>query len=119
MIPDVVEDWRARAACSDADPETFFPEKYRDERLLREARDHCDVCPVWETCLTLAVGVPGPFDRDGIFGGLTPAERADLRGPQPRMLPGEYGEWRGGDPDRRRTRSADVEDKWGDEAQSA
>lgn len=68
------EDWRARAACRDEDPELFFPIGNSLPALKQEAEAKavCIRCPSRAACLDFAqqqeVG-------DGIYGGLTAGER--------------------------------------------
>lgn len=71
--------WRQRAACTDHDPETWFPvvlesgiSSHRNP-AVREAVHICQSCPVAQECLQWADtnGI-----RHGIWGGRTPQERA-------------------------------------------
>lgn len=76
----IQDDVFATAACRDADTELFFPPT---KATYAEARPICASCPLAtkQTCLTLAMRAEegsGPSGRYGMFGGLTPAERADL-----------------------------------------
>lgn len=82
-----MSDWRARAACAkrgQPDDETWFPDlvvkrgRTRGAAIAR-ARAICDQCPVQVDCLLFALAMPSVLDRTGIYGGLTPDERADLR----------------------------------------
>ena len=70
-------DWRSRAACRDADPETFFPVAEAGpayERQVAEAKAVCAGCPVRSECLDEALArIP-----EGVAAGLTPAERRRL-----------------------------------------
>lgn len=74
-------DWRDVAACRQPglDPETFFPitmENRRNDDPWGSARDVCAWCPSVEPCLIYAL------DNDlrgGMFAGLTPDERAEIR----------------------------------------
>jgi WhiB family redox-sensing transcriptional regulator len=70
-------DWRADAACRDADPELFFPDDdIRSARArVKTAKLICRGCPVSATCLSLAL-VNG--QEAGIWGGLTEDERRRL-----------------------------------------
>jgi WhiB family transcriptional regulator, redox-sensing transcriptional regulator len=70
-------DWRADAACRDADPDLFFSDD--DNRF---ARDHvktakliCRGCVVSATCLNWALA---SGQEAGIWGGLTEDERHRL-----------------------------------------
>jgi len=75
-------DWRADAACRNADPELFFPDG--DVRFARAqvktAKLICRGCPVSATCLSWALA---SGQEAGIWGGLTEEERRRLsrRGP--------------------------------------
>jgi hypothetical protein len=74
----VIEDWRLRAACRDADPELFFPTATTGpayESQVHGAKVVCAGCPVREECLSEALSrIPC-----GIAGGLTEQERRALR----------------------------------------
>lgn len=78
--------WADRAACKGVDTAVFFPEiPYGDTRkhYWHRARTYCETCPVRADCLAFCL----PFERaagrrDGMWGGLTPQERADLDRPQ-------------------------------------
>lgn len=70
----------ANATCKDTATETFFPPT---KATYAEARPLCAACPLAtkQTCLDLAMRAEdgsGPSGRYGMFGGLTPTERADL-----------------------------------------
>lgn len=73
-----VDQWRAEAACKDEDPELFFPTGSGQSYVwqLYEAKRVCLSCPVSSTCLDVAL--KGNCD-DGIWGGLDPNERLELR----------------------------------------
>ena len=61
-----------------SDPEAWFS---GNPRAIAAAKEVCGTCPERQGCLTMAlraeVGEPVSL-RFGIFGGLTPAERAAL-----------------------------------------
>lgn len=71
-------DWRDSAACRTEDPELFFPAGNTGPWLVQIARAKqiCGSCPVLEDCLRYAWDAN---PSDGIFGGLTDAERLRLR----------------------------------------
>jgi WhiB family redox-sensing transcriptional regulator len=71
-------DWLARAACTDSDPELFFPLSPADCALTRLAVQVCASCPVRAPCLQAALGDPRTA---GIWGGTTEEERAAMRRP--------------------------------------
>ena len=67
------DDWRADAACRDADVAIFFPAT--DEEAA-PARAICATCPVRVDCLEFALATR---EDDGVWGGLTETERRRLR----------------------------------------
>lgn len=72
-------EWRTRAACRAEDPELFFPlgsAGPESERQSRQAKEVCARCMVRFDCLEFAV-VNG--ETEGIWGGMTPAERLRIR----------------------------------------
>jgi len=86
-------DWRADAACRDADPDLFFPDDdIRPGRgSVKQAKSICRGCPVSAACLNwaLVIGAAG-----GIWGGLTEPERRGLsrRGRRSRP-PADFRTW--------------------------
>lgn len=70
-------DWRHRAACRSEDPELFFPVGDDGPALARvaEAKAVCARCVVTAECLSFALVAIS----DGVAGGLTARERAQLR----------------------------------------
>ena len=71
-------DWRDAAACRDADPELFFPDRdIRSARAqVKTAKLMCRGCPVTATCLNWALA---SGQEAGIWGGLTEDERHRLQ----------------------------------------
>jgi Transcription factor WhiB len=71
--------WQYDAACQDApDPDVFFPGKGEDGGAAKQV---CAACPVTSECLDFALAtMPHPDMDFGVYGGLTPPERARLRG---------------------------------------
>ena len=95
-----MSDWLSDAACLDDDPEDYFPAQYgRHLGALRGPQETCRTCPVQERCLDLVMALPPYLDIVGIFGGLTPSDRRDLRA-EPMTDPTHevYGWLRGGPP---------------------
>lgn len=68
-------EWAHRAACLDADPEVFFPEKGRRD-AADEAKAICAECPVAWECLEYALANNEGW---GVWGGLSERERRRLR----------------------------------------
>ena len=73
--------WVDQASCADADSDLFFPGRLEGFRY-DAARAICADCPVRTKCLEAAMAVEGnegAFSRFGMYGGLTPRDRASLR----------------------------------------
>lgn len=72
------ESWRESALCAEVDSDLFFPDRGGSVATPREL---CGRCPVKDACLAAAMrveGLSGDHHRHGIWGGLTPVERAAL-----------------------------------------
>ncbi|HET9442453.1 MAG TPA: WhiB family transcriptional regulator, partial [Acidimicrobiales bacterium] len=65
--------WQAEAACRDIDTNLFFPES---EAAVAPALAVCAGCPVRDECLDFALRTR---QDDGIWGGMTEADRRRLR----------------------------------------
>lgn len=85
----VHEEWVERAICSQTEPDAFFPERGASPR---DAKAVCRECPVRAECLDYALA---HGERFGVWGGLTPYDRAALtRLPKRNELCGtERGYW--------------------------
>lgn len=73
--------WAARALCAQrSDLDLFFPAS-KDEKGIQAAKAVCARCEVSIECAMYAIqlesSVPG-LSRQGIWGGLTPEERAAM-----------------------------------------
>lgn len=69
--------WMADAVCNPKNAEVFFPTtSITYAARLEAARHMCNACPVTADCLAYALELD---PVDGIWGGLTPEERASLR----------------------------------------
>ena len=80
-LPLVNDDWRADAACRDSDAGLFDYDPDTDPAAkATEAKHICSGCQVRDTCRDSALAQPAADDTIGIYGGLTPAQRAELRG---------------------------------------
>ena len=66
--------WRFEAACSQDDPDLFFPVGKGEaaRRQARQAKAVCGGCPVMLACLTWAMETE---QTDGVWGGLDEVER--------------------------------------------
>ncbi|MFJ1869925.1 WhiB family transcriptional regulator [Streptomyces chartreusis] len=87
-LPNALE-WAARAACRNYDLDDFFTDS---KNGIAWAKRICGGCPVREQCLAMALRAEDG-SRYGIYGGLTPEERAELAGTKPRTgrKPAECG----------------------------
>ena len=76
-------EWQAGAACSSSTAELFFPsDNYRAGRQkerVRRAKRICRDCPVVSECLEYALSNNLNETDDGIWGGMTPSERRELK----------------------------------------
>lgn len=75
------EDWHGQAACIGEMGAIFYPPMRPERRSVKNAREQrakavCEGCSVREECLDYALE---NNERYGIWGGLTDAERRDLR----------------------------------------
>lgn len=69
--------WMEQAKCKGADAELFFAEEGAARSKQIEAKKYCAACPVYKKCMKFAI------DNDikyGVWGGLTPGQRARARG---------------------------------------
>jgi hypothetical protein len=86
--------WRDHASCANTDPEAFFPENGLGylERRAKAVRICMRVCPVRDACLADTLRAEAGLaaeSRFGIFGGLTPKQRAALDAAPRRGYPQE------------------------------
>lgn len=76
--------WHTRAACAGHNPNLWFPDPGGPGRAqTRRAKAICHTCPVQTDCLAAAMAAEGALvaaRRGGVWGGLTPEERARLAG---------------------------------------
>ena len=70
------EPWRHKAACSGMDTNEWFPIATGYSTDYRKAVAICRVCPVQLACLRTAIE---DGENHGIWGGLNPKQRRDLR----------------------------------------
>nr|WSW64987.1 WhiB family transcriptional regulator [Streptomyces sp. NBC_00995] len=73
-----MENWRMRAACSDEDPDLFFPIGSTGPALVQaeDAKAVCRSCPVRRECLRWALD---NSQDAGVWGGLDETERRALK----------------------------------------
>lgn len=64
------ESWKAEAACVGRHDVNWYPDR---SESTSEARAICGGCPVRQACLTYAQ--TPPYERFGIFGGLSERQR--------------------------------------------
>ncbi len=71
------DEWMADGLCRQVDGEVWYPEKGSSNR---DAKQICLACPVKDECLQYALEHDEQF---GVWGGLSSAERRNLREPGP------------------------------------
>lgn len=71
--------WQYRAACRGLPTSLFFPDGAGKQAAYAAAKVVCAGCVVREDCLRLSDDFVATGDRHGVFGGLTPDERRELR----------------------------------------
>jgi WhiB family transcriptional regulator, redox-sensing transcriptional regulator len=69
----VTAEWRDSALCAETAPDLFFPEKGESARAAKRI---CARCEVVDACLAYALA---RGESVGVWGGLTPRERAALK----------------------------------------
>lgn len=72
--------WTELALCAEADPDAWFP-RIGERSAATLAKLICGRCPVRAECLELALSGADTWQgiSTGIWGGTTPAERAEIR----------------------------------------
>ena len=72
-----IEEAPSVPVCQTTDPEIFFPEPGTSHtRELKWAIEECEKCPVRQECAEYALAANEPY---GLWGGLTPRERQQIR----------------------------------------
>jgi WhiB family redox-sensing transcriptional regulator len=71
QLTDLVADWRTKAACRGADPDTFFAEGRGSRADTEYARRVCAHCPVRPECGQYAIDTGQSW---GVWGGMTQTE---------------------------------------------
>jgi WhiB family transcriptional regulator, redox-sensing transcriptional regulator len=79
--------WAERALCAGADPDAWFPDRSRRQSLTL-AKRICGHCPVRAECLDYALSGADTWAgiSNGIWGGTTPRDRAQIRRRQRRAV---------------------------------
>lgn len=73
-------EWVKDAACRGKRASVFFPDhKNPNDSRFDEALAVCAQCSVTQQCLEIVIVLEDTDDRWGVFGGMTPAQRAQLR----------------------------------------
>ena len=72
------EDWRARAACRDTEPDLFFPIGATGQALdqIEAAKAVCQLCAAQSECLEFALATN---QESGVWGCTSEEERRKLR----------------------------------------
>ena len=71
-----MSDWYEQAACTGMPIEVFFP---KEGLSYKRGKKVCAACPVADDCLAWALSFPAVLDQVGLFGGMSPRGRKDLR----------------------------------------
>ena len=73
-----VDDWRDQAACTDTDPDLFFPIGSTGPAIeqIEAAKAVCRACEVQGACLEFALATN---QEAGVWGGTSEEERRKLR----------------------------------------
>lgn len=75
-LAEMDDEWMVRAACRGM-PTNIFYEFDRHDNKIEDVKTFCVLaCSVREQCLLWALYIP---ETDGVWGGLSPDERAKLR----------------------------------------
>ncbi len=74
----ITKGWIINAGCKDSDLELFFPigSQGPSKENIEQAKAICAACPVMYSCLQWSLD---SGQKEGIFGGKTPAERIEYR----------------------------------------
>lgn len=74
-----MSDWYQKAKCKGKHMEFWYPpvDASNPQQYYFVAKTACDRCPVWDECLEA-----GMDEQWGMWGGLTPAERKDIKNPK-------------------------------------
>jgi len=78
--------WTDDALCKGKPTSIFFPQYSPHDNRWQMARDICAGCTVKEECLAVVLRLEDTDDRWGMFGGLTPEQRRDIRKEQREKL---------------------------------
>jgi len=62
--------------CKTVDPDLFFPDDYLNKEQIEQVKAICNDCWIKDKCLSFAMDNK---EREGIWGGTTPADRKRLR----------------------------------------
>lgn len=76
QVADDFHNWRAIAPCAGIDPEVFFDKAEEDPDVAAFAKSVCKGCPFAQKCLDTSMLADEEY---GIWGGMTPEERASYR----------------------------------------
>lgn len=81
-LRDDIEKSRSIPPCQTTDPELWYGESGEDRLNYKPAKQFCSRCPVIDVCLAYALEAN---ELDGVWGGLSPLERRDMRNAQQRV----------------------------------
>lgn len=77
-LPTISGRWADSAACRGRDPELFHPKIGRRD-IFDAPKAICRSCPVEDECLAFALTTEKAGLENGVWGGMSPRERQELR----------------------------------------
>ena len=72
-------EWTQKALCRGYPTDLWFPEVPQGRDYFAHAREICNQCSVKKDCLNFALTFSADEDKFGMFGGLSPKERLEIR----------------------------------------
>ncbi len=83
-------DWQEQGVCREVGGDWFFPDDEADggggvQARFAQAKKLCAACPVWQECRLAGMG-----ESHGVWGGLSPRERREIRAVQIRDIARVY-----------------------------
>jgi len=72
-------EWTQKALCRGYPTDLWFPEVPQGRDYFAHAREVCSQCSVKKDCLAFALKFSADEDKFGMFGGLSPKERLEIR----------------------------------------
>ena len=80
-------EWTQKALCRGYPTDLWFPEVPQGRDYFAHAREVCNECSVKKDCLNFALTFSADEDKFGMFGGLSPKERLEIRNRNHKHIP--------------------------------